>query len=50
MKSIRTSLQHAASIGVTGVPTFIVGRQAVSGAQPVEVLVTFLERASNLAR
>lgn len=49
-KSIRSSLQHAASIGVTGVPTFIVGRQAVSGAQPVEVLVTFLERASNIAR
>ncbi|MFO0661494.1 MAG: DsbA family oxidoreductase [Polyangiaceae bacterium] len=46
LDATRTSIQQASRMGVTGVPTFIVGRQGVSGAQPVEVLVSLLERAA----
>jgi predicted DsbA family dithiol-disulfide isomerase len=43
---VRADETAAQSIGVTGVPFFVFdGRFAVSGAQPVEVLVQVLERA-----
>jgi len=32
-------------IGVTGVPTFVAGRQGVVGAQPYEILTELLDRA-----
>ena len=31
------------SLGITGVPTFVIGQQAIVGAQPYEVLEQFLE-------
>jgi predicted DsbA family dithiol-disulfide isomerase len=43
LEEVRT----AAEMGITGVPTFIVaGRYAVVGAQPPEVLVSAITRAS----
>lgn len=33
--------QRARSLGVTGVPTFVIGRQGVVGAQPFETLERF---------
>jgi predicted DsbA family dithiol-disulfide isomerase len=41
---------RAQDLGISGVPYFLVdGRYAVSGAQPVETLVTLLERAHEAA-
>jgi predicted DsbA family dithiol-disulfide isomerase len=43
---VRADTEEARALGVTGVPFFLLNRQlAVSGAQPVEVLVDALERA-----
>ena len=44
---VRTDFAEARAIGVTGVPFFVIDRRfAVSGAQPVEVFTTALERAA----
>jgi len=37
--------QRSRSMGVTGVPTFLVGQQALVGAQPFEQLVQLIETA-----
>ncbi|MFO0741648.1 MAG: DsbA family protein [Labilithrix sp.] len=42
---LRADEREAAELGVTGVPFFVVGRYAISGAQPKEVF----ERALDLA-
>ncbi len=43
---VRADERRAASYGITGVPFFVVDRRyAVSGAQPVEVLLQVLEQA-----
>ena len=44
--TVRADEMQAASIGIGGVPFFVVGgRYAVSGAQPSELLLEVLERA-----
>jgi len=44
--AVRADEQQAARYGITGVPFFVAdGRYAVSGAQPAEVLLQFLQRA-----
>ena len=35
--------EEAEELGVTGIPTFVVGRHGVVGCQPYEVLARFLE-------
>jgi predicted DsbA family dithiol-disulfide isomerase len=42
---VRADEEEAAELGITGVPFFVIGRYAISGAQPVEVF----QRALNLA-
>lgn len=42
--------QRALGVGVRGVPTFAVGRAAVVGAQPWEVLVDLMEHAGVVRR
>lgn len=43
---IRNDIQRAREIGVQGVPFFVKdGKYAISGAQPVEVFMEFLEKA-----
>jgi predicted DsbA family dithiol-disulfide isomerase len=37
--------QEASELGVTGIPTFVVGRYGLSGAQPYEAFVRFAEAA-----
>jgi predicted DsbA family dithiol-disulfide isomerase len=45
-KSIRTQVQGAYNAGLSGVPCFILaGRFAIPGAQPVETMARFIERA-----
>ena len=45
-RSHRTQIDHewqrARSLGVTGVPTFVIGRRGVVGAQPYETLESFV--------
>lgn len=36
---------EANSIGVTGIPTFVIGRYGLTGAQPYEAFAAFAERA-----
>ena len=44
--AVRADEQQAARYGITGVPFFVAdGKYAVSGAQPPEVLLQFLQRA-----
>jgi predicted DsbA family dithiol-disulfide isomerase len=44
-EDVREDERLAASLGITGVPFFVVDRQlGVSGAQPVEVLVQMLQQ------
>jgi predicted DsbA family dithiol-disulfide isomerase len=38
--------QLSREYGITGVPTFVVGRHGVVGAQPYEVLVELVEKGS----
>ncbi len=46
-ETVVAEINHAYRIGVTGVPCFILdGRYAVSGAQPAEVLIDAIARAS----
>jgi predicted DsbA family dithiol-disulfide isomerase len=43
---VRTDESDSRSLGVTGVPFFVVdGRYALSGAQPPEVMVEVIERS-----
>ncbi len=45
-RDVRADIDHARSIGVSGVPFFVAdGRLAVSGAQPPDVLLGLLEEA-----
>jgi predicted DsbA family dithiol-disulfide isomerase len=45
---VRQALERGRAIGVSGVPTFVAaGRYALSGAQPVEVLVEFFRRCAS---
>lgn len=44
-QEVRADQQQARSMGIGGVPFFIIGRYGVSGAQPVEVLLEVLRRA-----
>ena len=37
--------RQAEGIGVTGIPTFVIGNQGVVGCQPYEVLARFVESA-----
>jgi predicted DsbA family dithiol-disulfide isomerase len=47
LDTVLDEIRAAAEMGITGVPTFIVaGRYAVVGAQPPEVLVSAITRAS----
>jgi len=47
-EQVQFSEMQARQLGVSGVPFFIAGgKHAVSGAQPVEVLVSLLERAAS---
>ena len=41
---------EAGAIGVQGIPTFILGKYAVSGAQPYEVFAALAERAGAAKR
>jgi predicted DsbA family dithiol-disulfide isomerase len=44
--AVRADERRAATIGISGVPFFVVdGRYGVSGAQPVDVLLDVLRRA-----
>lgn len=44
--NVKSEIQHAYDIGVSGVPTFILAQRfAVSGAQPPDVLAGAIERA-----
>jgi predicted DsbA family dithiol-disulfide isomerase len=44
--AVRAEMQEARQIGVTGVPFFVFDRKyGVSGAQPVEVLLQYIEKA-----
>ncbi len=46
---VRTLVQDAYDSGVTGVPCFVLpSGYAIPGAQPVEVLVRFIERSREL--
>ena len=46
MQEIAQAEERAASLGITGVPFFIVdGRYGLSGAQPSEAIVEALRRA-----
>jgi predicted DsbA family dithiol-disulfide isomerase len=42
---VRADEQEAAELGISGVPFFVVGRYAISGAQPKEVFERALEMA-----
>lgn len=42
---IRARREEAESRGITGIPTFVIGRQAVVGCQPYETLARFVEAA-----
>ncbi len=42
---VRADEEEAAALGIRGVPFFVIGRYAVSGAQPVEVLLRALQQA-----
>jgi predicted DsbA family dithiol-disulfide isomerase len=37
-KAVDADWARSRALGVTGVPTFVIGRKAVVGAQPYEVL------------
>jgi predicted DsbA family dithiol-disulfide isomerase len=37
--------ERSRALGITGVPTYVAGRQGVVGAQPYEVLVDLVTRA-----
>ena len=41
---------ESANLGVRGIPTFILGNYAMSGAQPYEAFVAFAERAGATKR
>ena len=42
--------EEAEGLGVTGIPTFVIGNQGVVGCQPYEVLARFLESAGATKR
>jgi predicted DsbA family dithiol-disulfide isomerase len=42
---VRADEEEAAALGIRGVPFFVIGRYAVSGAQPAEVLLRALHQA-----
>jgi predicted DsbA family dithiol-disulfide isomerase len=42
--------QRARALGVTGVPTYVAGRQGIVGAQPYEVLERFAQAAGAVRR
>ena len=44
---VRLDEQRAQQLGIGGVPFFLIGRHAVSGAQPPELLLEVLGRAAN---
>jgi len=44
-REVRADEEEAATLGIRGVPFFVIGRYAVSGAQPAEVLLRALEQA-----
>lgn len=51
VENVRAEMRHAVNIGVTGVPTFILGqRYALSGAQPPEVLADAIGRVMQEVR
>ena len=41
-EAVDSDWARSRSLGITGVPTFVIGQQAVVGAQPYEVLEQFL--------
>ncbi|MFB9909245.1 DsbA family oxidoreductase [Allokutzneria oryzae] len=45
-ETVRAELAHGIAIGVRSVPTFVVGRQGVAGAQPAEALLDLLRSHS----
>jgi predicted DsbA family dithiol-disulfide isomerase len=42
-EAVDSDWERSHSLGITGVPTFVVGKQWIVGAQPYEVLERFLE-------
>ena len=42
--------RHSYGLGITGVPTFVVGNQSVTGAQPYEVLEKLIVSAGAVGR
>jgi predicted DsbA family dithiol-disulfide isomerase len=42
--------QHARELGITGVPTFVIGNQGAVGAQPYEQLQAFVESSGAVRR
>jgi predicted DsbA family dithiol-disulfide isomerase len=44
-REVRAEEREAGELGIGGVPFFVIGRYAVSGAQPVEVLLRALTKA-----
>ena len=42
---VRADQQEASELGITGVPFFVIGRYAVSGAQTADILLRALEQA-----
>jgi predicted DsbA family dithiol-disulfide isomerase len=41
-EAVDSDWSRSRSLGITGVPTFVIGQQAIVGAQPYEVLEQFL--------
>ncbi len=44
-EAVDSDWQRARELGVTGVPTFVIGNQGLVGAQPYEQLQTFVQSA-----
>lgn len=44
-RDVRKDQEQARSLGISGVPFFLIGRYGVSGAQPADALLQVLERA-----
>jgi predicted DsbA family dithiol-disulfide isomerase len=42
-EAVDSDWSRSRSLGITGVPTFVIGQQAIVGAQPYEVLEQFLK-------
>ena len=49
-EAVDSDWQRARDLGVTGVPTFVIGNQGLVGAQPYEQLQTFVQSAGAVRR